>query len=253
MKTLLSIFLIAFLIGCQQTNQNNDPAKVESRLRATAPEPHLNILAGSKMHGGKLTDKEQDELADEGNARMAELRRVSPFPMLREGEVLPLSLEESDAKYVKFISENAGKSILPLFRQLYARAILNDYKLLDSDDYTKIKYYVDELIKGESFDFRTITLGLVKLNRHADANDIKLSIKGLMPIMKHRLELEEMALAKIKTMNGKVEGTVSTKNPTAKDKELLLGLGRLRNKLENSDTVECINILNGLNSELSNS
>lgn len=253
------LILIILSIGCQQINdQLNDGGNeaslvAEHRLNTLVVEPHMNMLAGSKYNNKKLTRLEQDQLAEEGKLRMKKLWEQTNLPILKKETVLTMAITDAEKKYKDFISQQSDKSIVPLYRQLYARAILRDYNLLSSNDYPKIEFYINELIKGESLDFRTITLGLVRLNGHADANFIKSTIDKLLPNMQHRAELETIALNKIKEMNGELKGTISKKDPTEKDKKMLLGVDNFRKKLENSDTKQCIEILTELNSKLSNS
>lgn len=98
-----------------------------------------------------------------------ELMQLDPVPVPQSNAELPISIAEADKRYRSFVSDHQGEPLLGLFQQYFPRILLNKYGIINGTDYALIRYYTEQLVAAESFDFVTLASALSTLRPHVQA------------------------------------------------------------------------------------
>ncbi len=163
MKKIIIVLSLISLIGCNSENSIPRETQIENKKFILMPT-------------GKDNDFKPTNIPLDKNATPAELlnavktQKDDYEKLLKTVQIaVPSSrvssreLVNADVTYRSFIENHKNEPVLATFRNTFARLILEDYQLLETTDYTKIKYYTEELIKAKSENSELITKSLIKL------------------------------------------------------------------------------------------
>jgi hypothetical protein len=115
-------------------------------------------------------DVEQSECSSVVGSAKLRLLGLNTLPVPDSGEVVTISQDEAHRRYQAFLDTHKGDNIVPVFQQLYARILLNQYGILADKNTERAVYYLEQLVGSGSLDFATQTNALTVLNGKIPAN-----------------------------------------------------------------------------------
>jgi hypothetical protein len=170
-KNTLWLTLLLMAGACQPNSVNdqfhselNDPPFVVNRRLFTEVKVHMN---STRICGEGPVTRNCMDMMDALQNRLMALR---PLPVPDSGQAVTMSQDEAHRRYQAFLDTHKGDNIVPVFQQLYARILLNQYGILAGKNTERAVYYLEQLVGSGSLDFATQTNALTVLNGKIPAN-----------------------------------------------------------------------------------
>jgi|GEM_PF-6288873 len=259
MKKLVTLIsgLLLLMAACQTGNQSPevaynylDKVSLES-LKAEFKEGKEPLTTGG-FFGSKtarikaMNVAEMREMSRQLKVSREKLATLATIPVPNPGEPLPISLKEAQEAYRSFTAQHQNdEQLLALFRQQYARLLLNEYGLLASQDKEAIYFYLKELISASSYDFKTMVVSVATLRQGAFAQNLDAEIQTIVRLAQHRYNKEQELLPHLLQTNQALRAKQEQGTVTSNDKVLLIGADNLVQRIQNSDAKTCLRLLQG--------
>lgn len=163
------ILATVFLCGVACQNQSIN----ESRAHESDGEVivvNRRLFTEVPIHnGGFCNGNSGDNCAERLQLLQRQLMKLNPIMVPDQSETTTIPLMVATNQYKNFVADHQGEPVLPLFKQLYARVLLNQYGVLTSKNYALITYFTQQMVEANSLDFATIARSLTVLQNHIPA------------------------------------------------------------------------------------
>jgi hypothetical protein len=191
------IFVGISLIGISCTSSTE--TRVEDPLESK--EPHAvttnrRLITEVPINNDVICSVEEN-CAEQFNLVRNQLLTLDPIPVPDYNQSVSISWKEADSKYRAFYERHKGEVMANLFQQYYARVILNQYQVLESNNYDVIQYYLEQMIESKSMDIKTMTQAIKKLNGNVPPDKFNSALRATIQIATKQEKQEKESISDI--------------------------------------------------------